>query len=100
MATKAVFTVAKLHRTVGEFDDNDEGRLRNALKRVAGDSTQVTYVREPVSQGAFEITVVTCHVMFSQDLDLNGVSKFLNRARPPHISYDAISLEHFAETEA
>lgn len=100
MATKAVFTVAKLHRMVGEFDEGDEGRLRNALRRVAGNDTQVTYVREPVPQGAFEITVVTCHAEFSQDLDLNGVNKFLNRARPPHVTYDAISLEHLAETKA
>lgn len=100
MATKAVFTVAKPHRMVGEFDENDEGSLRNALKRVAGDSTQATYTREPVSQGAFEITEVTCQVEFAQDLDFNRVNKLLNRARPPHVVYDAISLEHLAETKA
>ena len=97
MATKAVFTVAKLHRTVGEFDENDEGRLRNALRGVAGNSTEVTYVRKPVSQGTFEITVVTCHAEFTQNLDLNGVDKFLRQARPPHVAYGAIALEHLTD---
>ena len=97
MATKAVFTVAKFHRTVGEFDENDEGRLRNALRRVAGNNTKVSYVRESVPQGAFEITVITCHAEFVQDLDLNGVNEFLHRARPPHVAYGAINLEHYAE---
>ena len=103
----ATFTVAKLHRGIGDFTLQDEGRLRNSLKAVSKNEpmpvTDVTFERKDVpyerSSGATDmLPVITCTMTMDGGgvrpcvAMLDYVQNLQLRTGLPYIAFGPITL--------